>query len=70
MYKKSVWEYKKILSKLQSEVSDRHVQNQRLDQQLLECHVSVAEQQKVEDLAGSYWANGNCLTAENITIHA
>ena len=52
MYKKSVWEYKKTLTKLQSEVRERHIQNQHLDQQVLECQVSVAEQQQVEDLAG------------------
>ena len=52
MYKKSVWEYKRTLSKLESEINDRLVQNQHLDQEVLECQVSVAEQQQVEDLAG------------------
>ena len=52
MYKKSVWEHKKTLSKLQSEVKEKHIQNQHLDQQVLECQVSVAEQQQVENLAG------------------
>ena len=52
MYKKSVWEYKRTLSKLESEINDRLIQNQHLDQEVLECQVSVAEQQQVEDLAG------------------
>ena len=52
MYKKSVWEYKRTLSKLESEINDRLIHNQHLDQQVLECQVSVAEQQQVEDLAG------------------
>ena len=52
MYKKSVWEHKKTLTKLQSEVKEKHIQNQHLDQQVLECQVSVAEQQQVENLAG------------------
>lgn len=52
MYKKSVRDSKKTLTKLQQEVNEKSVYNQNLDQQLIDCQVSVAEQQQVENLAG------------------
>ena len=52
MYKKSVQDSKRMLTKLQCEVNEKNVCNHQLDQQLIECHVSVAEQQQVDNLAG------------------
>ena len=69
MYKKSVWEHKKTLAKLQSEVRERHIQNQHLDQQVLDCQVSVAEQQQVEDLAGKvevHWISPENIITTNV----
>ena len=52
MYKKSVQDSKKMLTKLQCEVNEKKSCNRRLDRQLMECQVSVAEQQQVDNLAG------------------
>lgn len=52
MHKKSVRDCKKTLIKLQEEVEEKHDYNKQLDQQVMECQVSVAEQQQVENLAG------------------
>ena len=52
MYKKSVRDCNKTLTKFKQEVKEKHMYNQNLDQQVLECQISVAEQQQVENLAG------------------
>ena len=52
MHRKSVKERKKTLTKLQHEAKEKRVQKKHINQRMLECHVSVAEQQQVESLAG------------------
>ena len=54
MYKKSVRDCKKTLTKLQNAVNEKQVYNKHLDQQAMECQVSVAEQEQVENLAGKF----------------
>ena len=52
MYRKTVQDCRRALAKFQHDVEEKQIHNKHLDQQVMECQVSVAEQEEVENLAG------------------